>query len=123
MTRRKFLKTILGKKEVITFQEIKDYIKANCKNSVDSIIDATEPFVMDYITCPVGYAETNNVNDLDKLIEDITMAFIFDPDGRKRRGEINWCVKREKQRWLEGRNAGFFGRHIGRVGYLLANSK
>jgi len=50
MTRRKFLKTILGKKEVITFQEIKDYIKANCKNSVDSIIDATEPFVMDYIT-------------------------------------------------------------------------
>lgn len=123
MTRREFFKTVLGKKEEITFQEIKDYVLANCPNAVESIIDATEPFVMDYILCPVGYAETDNANDLQELIQDITMAFVFDPDGRKRRGEINWCVKREKQRWSEGRNAGFFGRHIGRVGYLLTQNK
>jgi hypothetical protein len=70
---------------------------------------------------PVGFAETDNYNDIVKLTKEIEESFFgfeLEPDGRVRRGLINTDIKREQQRWKE-RNAGFFGRHIGRLAYLL----
>ena len=118
----------------ITFDEVKGYVMNNCPEAqrwffdtqtytgIERIIDSTEPFVMDYVDCPVGYAETNNLNDIDELTKEINehfKEFSYVYDGRVRRGIINRIVKTEISRWNEGRNAWYYGRHIGRLAYLL----
>ena len=106
----------------ITFDEVKDYVMNNCPFAIERIIDSTEPFVMDYVDCPVGYAETNNLNDIDELTKEINehfKEFSYEYDGRVRRGLINRVVRIETTRWNEGRNAWYYGRHIGRLAYLL----
>ena len=106
----------------ITFQEVKNYLLNNSNNAIESIVDATEPFVMDYIKYPLGFAETDNINDIDQLLKDIDNTFIefkLETDGRIRRGMINHVIKKETQRWNEGKNAWYYGRHIARLGYLL----
>jgi hypothetical protein len=117
----KLIKTKMKREVVITYNDVREYIKNNTKYSVDSIIDVVEPFSMYYIQHPVGFAETDNYNDIVKLTKEIEESFFgfeLEPDGRVRRGLINTDIKREQQRWKE-RNAGFFGRHIGRLAYLL----
>ena len=107
---------------VISFNDVKLYIKTHCNHSIDEIVDATEPFVMDYIKHPFGFAETNDENDIDSLINTINQSFsefTYEPDGRVRRGLISRTIKIEKTRWEEGRNAWFYGRFIGRVAYLM----
>jgi hypothetical protein len=113
----------------ITFQQVKNYVLKNCiylnTHLVSEIIDSTESFVMDYIECPVGYTETDNLNDINDLVKLIELSFYeieFEPDGRRRRGLTNHIVKKERKRWIEGHNAGFYGRHIGRLAHLLNNS-
>ena len=106
---------------VISYNDVREFIKENVKNSIDSIVDVVEPFSMDYINSPFGFAETDNYNDMDKLIREIELGFLMitsEPDGRVRKGLINRNIKQEQERW-EQRNAGFFGRHIGRLAYLL----
>ena len=110
----------------IDFQEVKSFIMNRCPNAQEGIVDATRDFVLDYVKHPVGYAETDNVNDIDKILSDIDMSFAefgFEEDGRVRRGMINYVIKTEKKRWEEGRNAWFYGRHIGRVAHLLAKDR
>ena len=105
-----------------TFKEIKKYLLDNSKYAVESIVDSTEPFVMDYLKHPFGFAETDNVNDIDELVKDIDAIFYYlicEPDGRIRRGLVNHTIKREKLRWQEGKNATAYGRHIARLGHLL----
>lgn len=105
----------------ITFAEVKDFIKENCKYPIDEMIDVTKPFAMDYIKYPFGYAETDNLNDIQTCVKDINEYFIsveIESDGRVRRGVINHYVKKEKERWAS-RNAWGLGRHIGRLAYLL----
>ena len=107
---------------MIKFEDVKNYVLDNSKYAVASIVDATEPFVMDYLKHPSGFAETDNVNNVEILMKDIDAGFydlVCEPDGRIRRGLVNHTVKREKLRWQEGRNAAFYGRHIARLGYLL----
>ncbi len=105
---------------VITYEQVREYIKNNMKHSIDSIVDAVEPFSMEYIKSPFGFAETDDYNDIVKLVEEIQQSFYFISleDGRSRKGIISRNIKQEQQRWKEG-NAGFFGRHIGRLAYLL----
>jgi hypothetical protein len=116
----------MAKEVLITFNDVKDYINQNCSNVVNTIVDATEPFVMDYIKHPYGFAETDGVNDIGELIKEINLSFMMlasEPDGRVRRGLISQTIKREKTRWIEGHNAWFYGRFIGRVAYLLNEDK
>ena len=111
----------MKKETVINYNDVRKFIKENMKTSIDSIVDAVEPFAMDYITLPVGFAETDNYNDMDKLIREIELGFYMitsEPDGRVRKGLVSRNIKKEQERWKE-RNAGFFGRHIGRLAYLL----
>ena len=105
----------------ITFKEVKDYLLTNCQFPVERIIDSTDPFVMDYIKCPVGYAETNDLNDIDELLKEIDEHFTYlaCEDGRVRRGIINRTVRQETKLW-NVRNASYYGRHIGRLAYLLS---
>jgi hypothetical protein len=115
------MKNKMKREVVITYNDVREYIKNNTKYSVDSILDVVEPFSMYYIQHPVGFAETDNYNDIVKLTKEIEESFFgfeLEPDGRVRRGLITTDIKREQQRWKE-RNAGFFGRHIGRLAYLL----
>lgn len=106
----------------ITFSEVKNYVLKNSNHAVESIIDATELFVLDYIKHPVGYAETDKITDIDVLMQEIDNAFrefTWELDGRVRRGMINHVIKIETSRWRQGRNAWYYGRHIGRLAYLL----
>lgn len=115
---------------VITFNDVKDYINENCKwatykqFSVEPIFDAVEPFVMDYITTPVGFAETDGLNDKNEIIQklDHSMWGIMIDDGRKVRSHIKSVVNIETERWKQ-RNAWFYGRYIGRLAYLLNEEK
>ena len=112
----------MAREVLITFNDVKDYINQNCSNVVNSIVDVTEPFVMDYIKRPYGFAETDGVNDIGELIKEIDLSFRMlacEPDGRVRRGLILQTIKREKIRWMEAENAWFYGRFIGRLAYLL----
>ena len=112
-------------KNKITFKEVKHYIFLNCPNAIESIVNATESFVMDYVKCPVGYAETDKLEDGDKLTKEINNHFKeFDyVDGRVRRGMINNVIEMEIKRWNEERSAWYYGRHIGRLAHLLNNLK
>ena len=104
------------------FLKVKNHLLTNCPDAIESIIDSTEPFVLDYINYPVGYAETDELNDIDKLTKDINNHFrdiAYEQDGRVRRGLINRVITIETTRWNEGRNAWYYGRHIGRLAYLL----
>jgi len=112
-------------KSEITFEEVKYYIFMNCPDAIESIVNATESFVMDYVKCPVGYAETDKLEDGDKLTKEINDHFkeFNCEDGRVRRGMINAVIKMETKRWNEERSAWYYGRHIGRLAYLLNNLK
>jgi hypothetical protein len=114
----------------ITFDEVTEFLVRQHQylnyQDIKKIMNSVEPFVMDYITCPVGYAETDNLNDINQLVNEIKEAYYgieFEPDGRKRNRLVNDIIKTETTRWSEGRNAGFYGRHIGRLAYLLNNKK
>ena len=107
----------------ITFKEVKEFILKNSNNAVESIIDATEPFVMYYMNSPFGFAETDNENEIEPLLDSLYWSFVFTPDGRVRRGEINSVIKREREKWNNGRNAGSVGRLIGRIAHLLNQSR
>ena len=107
----------------ITFKEVKEFILKNSNNAIESIIDATEPFVMDYMNSPFGFAETDNENEIEPLLDSLYWSFVSTPDGRVRRGEINSVIKREREKWNNGRNAGSVGRLIGRIAHLLNQSR
>jgi len=109
----------------ITFQQVKNYVLTNCSHAIERIIDSTEPFVMDYIECPVGYTETNNLNNINELTKEINehfKDFTYEEDGRVRRHMINRVIKTEISRWNESHDAWYYGRHIGRLAHLLNNS-
>jgi hypothetical protein len=119
------------KKEIlINFDEVKQHINLTCKwtsyrqFTVTPIIDATEQFAMDYIKYPYGFAETDNLNDIGKLLKDLDDAFwgILADDGRSVKSNIKRAVNREVNRWKDG-NASYFGRMIGRLAYLLNEEK
>lgn len=109
----------------INFKEVKNYLINSSEFAIESIIDSVEPFVMDYIKHPFGFAETDNVNDLDLLTKEINNSFqmLSYDTAQERNRLIKSNIKRETERWNDGKNAGFYGRHIGRLAYLLNESK
>ena len=117
---------VLKKREiVITFEDVKNYIHIFSKHYVDEIIDSVEPFAMAYIKHPYGFAETDNLNDLDECITEIEHLFWnFDmvDSKRERNRMIRETIKTETERWKE-RNAWAYGRYIGRLAYLINKKK
>ena len=110
---------------VIKFEDVKNYIHIFSKHYVDEIIDSVEPFAMDYIKCPVGYAETDNLNDVDNCItkiEEIFWSFDMCETKRERNKMIKETIKTETDRWKQ-RNAWAYGRYIGRLAYLINKQK
>lgn len=109
----------------IKFEDVKNYIHIFSDYYVDEIIDVVEPFVMDYITSPHGYAETDNLNDIDKCIREIEHMFWqyeMTETKRERTQMIKQTIKTETERWKQ-RNAWAYGRYIGRLAYLLNKKK
>lgn len=109
----------------IKFEDVKSYIHIFSKHYVDEIIDSVEPFVMNYIKCPVGYAETDHLNDVNECITQIEhMFWQFDvAENKKERNRmIRETIKTESERWKE-RNAWAFGRYIARLAYLINKQK
>lgn len=115
---------------VIRYDDVKNYINENCKwitykqFTAEPILNAVEPFVMDYITTPVGFEETDGLTDKNEIIQKLDNSFsaIMIEDGRKVRSHITSAVKIETERWKK-RNAWVYGRYIGRLAYLLNEDK
>ena len=109
----------------IKFEDVKNYIHIFSKHYVDEIIDAVEPFTMDYIKSPVGYHETDNLNDVDECITQIEQMFwnIDMAETKRERNQlIKQTIKTETERWKQ-RNAWAYGRYIGRLAYLINKQK
>jgi hypothetical protein len=103
----KFLQKPITIEIVDNFLKEKD-IKVNFK-----LMLAVQPFMEYYVECPVGFAETNNLNDIDECVEIIRDI--------NRGLNLPSTIRQETQRFLDGHNAGSFGRYIGRLAYLLKN--
>ena len=109
----------------ITFQDVKNYIHIFSKYYEDEIIDAVEPFAMNYINSPGGYAETDNLNDIDECmtqIERLFWNFYMTETKREKNQMIKQTIKTETERWKQ-RNAWAYGRYIGRLAYLINKQK
>jgi hypothetical protein len=109
---------------VIKFEDVKNYIKIFSNHYNDEIVSACEPFAMDYILSPFGFAETDNLNNIDEIISNIENGFwmISLENKTKQKQLIKHAVKTETERWKE-RNAWGYGRMIGRLAYLINEQK
>lgn len=115
----------MKKETQIKFEDVKNYIHIFSKHYVDEIIDAVEPFAMDYIESPYGFAETDNLNNIDECIREIEhMFWQYDvaENKRERNRMIKQTIKTETERW-KMRNAWAYGRYIGRLAYLINKKK
>ncbi len=87
------------------------------RNYEKELMEAIAPFVEDYKQCPVGFAETNNINNLDecqKKVDEMMLSFNKYSSAEHKR----YIIKIEKDRWSDGKNAGAYGRYIARLEYL-----
>ena len=86
------------------------------KNYEQELMLAIAPFVEDYKLHPYGFAETDNLNDIDECQKDVDkIMWVFNHSDMSDKKNI---IKKEIDRWCDGRNAGCFGRFIGRLEYL-----
>lgn len=110
----------LERRVVIKFEDVKNYIKIFSNHYNEEIVNACEPFAMDYIEHPYGFAETDGVDDINEIISDIENGFwmISLEPKRKQNQMIKHAVKTETERWKQ-RNAWAYGRMIGRLAYLI----
>jgi len=115
----------MKRETVIKFEDVKNYIHIFSKHYVDEIIDVVEPFVMDYIESPFGYAETDNLNDINECITEIEHMFWnyeVAENKRERNKMIRDTIKIETERWKK-RNGWAYSRFIGRLAYLINKQK
>jgi hypothetical protein len=79
---------------------------------------------MNYIKLPVGYAETDKLNDINECmnhINELFWGFELYPTPKQRAKAIKETIKVETTRWKE-KNAWAYGRYIGRLAYLINKS-
>lgn len=81
------------------------------------LLDAVAPFVEYYQKHPYGFAETDTLNDLQEA-EQIVKEMMFDFNEQATTEWKRLLIKKELDRWKEGRNAGGYGRFIARLWYL-----
>ena len=87
------------------------------KNYQEELMNAVQPFVADYQTHPIGFAETDNLNDIEEC-QKIVDSLMWDFNKCMTVTEKKHAIKRELDRWNNGKNAGGFGRYIARLEYL-----
>ena len=109
---------------VIKFEDVKNYLKIFSNHYNEEILNACEPFAMDYILSPFGFAETDNLNDIDEVISEIENGFWFISLESKseQKKHIKHAVQIETERWKQ-RNAWGYGRMVGRLAYLINEQK
>jgi hypothetical protein len=109
---------------VIKFEDVKNYLKIFSNHYNEEILNACEPFAMDYILSPFGFAETDNLNDIDEVISEIENGFwmISLENKREQKSMIKFAVFTETERWKQ-RNAWGYGRMVGRLAYLINEQK
>lgn len=86
-------------------------------NYEQQLMDAIAPFVENYKKYPHGFAETNNLNDIDECQKDVN-ELLSDFNLLMSTAEKKAVIAREINRWNNGKNAGGFGRYIARLEYL-----
>lgn len=97
----------------LTIEVVDNYLKEQGVDVDFKLMLAVQPFMEFYMECPVGFAETNNLNNIDeclKIIKELNSNC-----------DIRSSIRQETKRFSEGKNAGAFGRYIGRLAYLLKN--
>ena len=100
--------------KTVTIETVDLFLKEKGINLNFKLMLAVQPFMEFYISCPVGFAETNDLNDIDECLKIIKQL--------NSHCDIRSSIKQETKRFSEGRNAGQFGRHIGRLAYLLTKN-
>jgi hypothetical protein len=92
----------------------------NKRNYENELMEAIAPFVADYQEFPCGFAETDNLNDINecqKIVNEMLRDFnVFYTISDKK-----WAIKEEKNRWEQEKNAWCYGRYIARLNYLKNN--
>ncbi len=87
------------------------------RNYEQELMEAIAPFVEDYKQFPRGFAETDNLNDINECQKEVDeMMNNFNKCATAE--EKRFFIKLEKDRWLNGKNAGAYGRFIARLEYL-----
>ena len=87
------------------------------RNYEQELMEAIAPFVEDYKQFPRGFAETDNLNNLDECQKEVD-EIMYNFNKLATTQEKKHLIKIEKDRWLNGKNAGAFGRYIARLEYL-----
>ena len=87
------------------------------RNYEQELMEAIAPFVEDYKQFPRGFAETDNLNNINELQKEVDeMMYGFNKYATLQ--EKKHFIKLEKDRWMNGKNAGAYGRYIARLEYL-----
>ena len=90
------------------------------RNYEQELMEAITPFVNDYQQFPRGFAETDNLNDIDecqKQFDELMKWFRIEDATFKKR-----VIKIEKDRWTNGKNAYGYGRLYARLVYLKSKN-
>jgi hypothetical protein len=87
------------------------------RNYQQELMEAIAPFVEDYKQFPRGFAETDNLNDLDECQKEVD-KMMENFNNYSSAEHKRFIIKIEKDRWSDGKNAGAFGRYIARLEYL-----
>lgn len=83
------------------------------------LMDTIQPFVKYYQQFPMGFSETDNLNDVNecqKIVNELMLSFDNCSTSEKKS-----IIKREVERFEKGKNAGTYGRYVARLIYLTKN--
>lgn len=91
------------------------------RNYQEELMVAISPFVAHYQKYPIGFAETDNLNDIyecQMIVDEIMNDFNFLKTAQEKKD----AIKRELDRWNKGKNAGYIGRYYARLEYLKSKN-
>jgi hypothetical protein len=94
-------------------------MKKTNSDYTQELMEAVEPFLQYYQQFPIGFAETdrlNNIEECKKICQELLTSFQNCDTHEKRT-----IIKREIERFNDGKNAGPYGRYMARLLYLNTN--
>jgi len=83
---------------------------------LQELMEVVEPFLQHYQQYPIGFAETDKLNDIEEcknIVQGLLNDFRMCTSSEKRR-----IIQREIERFNDGKNAGPYGRYMARLLYL-----
>lgn len=96
-------------------------MKKTNSDYMQELMEAVEPFLQYYQQFPIGFAETDRLNDITECKNHVQeLLNLFENCNVNEKKSI---IKREIERFNDGKNAGPYGRYMARLIYLKSKSK